>query len=364
MADRVYLDGVAWAVRANSKEKINAAGRSLLTLADDDPARVSALEIVNNWRSCHGYPLQIVKMTLLKRSRSINADATIAQRIKRLSSILAKLRDNPKMRLSQMQDIGGCRSVLESVDEVYMLSHVYAKSDAKNPTDRAVQITRDDYIKEPKPDGYRSLHMIYKYQSGSEKGKDFNGQQIEIQLRSQLQHAWATAVEISQTFTGYALKSKVKKASAEWLRFFALMGSAIAIREGCPLVPGTPTFGIAIRDELRYIQSKERIIEQLNAWKGVTRHYRAAPDMLRMHAFLLELDSEKRAVEIRAFAKHEQPFAEDEYAAREIATQGNPHIQVVLVGVDSIAALERAYPNYYLDTSVFISAVHETIDSP
>jgi hypothetical protein len=66
----------------------------------------------------------------------------------------------------------------------------------------------------------------------------YNGLRIEMQLRSRLQHAWATAVETVGTFLRQALKSS--QGEGAWLKFFALMGSALARREHTPLVPGTP----------------------------------------------------------------------------------------------------------------------------
>lgn len=53
---------------------------------------------------------------------------------------------------------------------------------------------------------------------------------VEIQIRTALQHSWATAVEVASTFTGYDLESDDPKCEDErWIRFFAPMGSAIAI---------------------------------------------------------------------------------------------------------------------------------------
>ena len=124
------------------------------------------------------------------------------------------------------------------VNQVDKLVAIYKESVAKNPHDRPERIETYDYIKEPKPDGYRSVHYVYKYRSKAEQNECFNGLRIEVQLRSQLQHAWATAVETVSTFTGQALKSNI--GDAEWKRFFALMGSAIARREQRPVVPGTP----------------------------------------------------------------------------------------------------------------------------
>ena len=51
----------------------------------------------------------------------------------------------------------------------------------------------DDYITTPKDSGYRGVHLIYRYYS--DKNETFNGLKIEVQIRTALQHAWATAVD-------------------------------------------------------------------------------------------------------------------------------------------------------------------------
>ena len=94
-------------------------------------------------------------------------------------------------------------------------------------------------ISNPKADGYRSFHLVSKYRSNLPDKQVYDGLRIEIQIRSQLQHAWATAVETISTFTDQALKSGL--GDDRWKRFFALMGSLMALREGCPIVPNTPT---------------------------------------------------------------------------------------------------------------------------
>src|SRR3954467_746147 len=222
---------MAFAKRWYSKGRIDRAGKELITLSIGDPALDETLEVINNWRACHGFPLQSIKMTLLGRAKKVYPSALIAQRLKRLHSISVKLRDNPNMKLSQMQDMGGCRAVLRNMTQVDRLVQIYEKSRSKNPKGRPEWAGKSDYIAKPKDDGYRSIHLIYKYRSLVPDKRLYNDQRIEIQIRTSLQHAWATAVEIAQTFTGQAMKSKFKTASSNWLRFFALMGTAIAMRE-------------------------------------------------------------------------------------------------------------------------------------
>jgi hypothetical protein len=114
-------------------------------LALDDLDRWEEIAVVDNWRSCHAYPLQVIKMTLLRRAKKIDPDALIAQRLKRRPSIEIKLRDNPAMQLSQMQDLGGCRAVLSSVSQVRKLVAKYKEFHSKSPKDRSDGDGSDDF---------------------------------------------------------------------------------------------------------------------------------------------------------------------------------------------------------------------------
>jgi hypothetical protein len=299
-------------------------------------------------------------MTLLRRAKNVNRSALIAQRLKRLPSIAIKLRDNPTMKLSQMQDIGGCRAVMPSIADVRKLIAIYDKSRSKNPRHgRPIQHEKYDYIKDPKQDGYRSHHLIFKYQTKYEDKKAFNGQRIEIQIRSRLQHAWATAVETVQTFTGQALKSKIKVGDPQWLRFFALTGSAIALRERSPLVPGTPDKKETLIREIRELSERLAVEHVLRMWGYAAHRLTAEPsDAVE---FPLVLDSCKKTLQITPFKAGELERASELYARVEKETQEHPEVQAVLVSVDTIEALPAAYPNFYLDTSVFIDAMNQTI---
>ncbi len=236
---------MAWATKKYTPQEVNAAGRKLVTLFNSErnyedwtPSEWnmwnSAEPVISNWRACHGYPLNTFQMNLRRAARRFDDAPIIAQRTKRLSSIVAKLDREPQMKLSQMQDIGGCRAVVKSMAAVVALQSFYLnKSEMKHKLSKC-----DDYIEQPKSTGYRGIHLIYRFFSDKAAGEPWNGLRIEMQLRSQYQHAWATAVETAGTFTGEALKSSA--GPDEWLRFFALMGSVIASRERSPLVPGTP----------------------------------------------------------------------------------------------------------------------------
>jgi hypothetical protein len=298
-------------------------------------------------------------MSLLNRAKGIDTKAIVAQRLKRLSSIDAKLRQHSSwMKLTQMQDIGGCRAVVQNMTRLKRLIKVYEKGEAKNPRWGHLLHKKNDYIKEPKPDGYRSYHLVYRYCSVAKKHRVYNDLKIEIQLRSRLQHAWATAVETVGTFSRQPLKSG--GGQFEWRRFFALMGSAIALREKCPPVPGTPRDKGDLVAELRVLRDKLNVSTILEGYRTSlsvvqTDHVK---DSL---VFLLEIDPVAWAVSYTGFTEDESEKASELYLEREkaIALSVVPGAQVVLASANSLRALRSAFPNYYLDTRVFINVMNE-----
>jgi len=345
---------MAWTVCAHSRREIDDAGQAIISLPRNSPARNAALDIVNNWRSCHGFPLQSIRYTLAARAtQKIGPHAVVVQRIKRLRSIQIELEQQTTMRLSQMQDLGGCRAIVNVVDEVDTLVAIYDKAAARNRRGSPKLLRKTDYIMNPKPDRYRGVHLIMGYQSAAKP--EYNGQKIEIQIRSRLQHAWATAVETYEVFTVQALKTKIKSVSADVSRFFALVSNSFAITEKRNPVPDTPTDMTELRAQLIDIDNVHKLITKL-------RGFRTTMDKLKVmdpHAFLflLELDASQLPAQFRisTFTKFEIAEAQDAYAKREKETEGSPQIQVVLVSAKSVEALKLAYPNYYVDTETFIT---------
>ena len=191
---------MTWTRLRHSRNGVNVAAQALVEyeLLQNFDMEVwqkysNALPVINNWRASHSFPLNTFKIGLNRNADRIDGGSLTAQRIKRLSSISQKLQRFPNMKLSQMQDIGGCRAVMRSVDKVRELETVYKKSEVKHKLDHV-----DDYIMHPKASGYRGVHIIWRYHS--DRQEYYNGFKIEMQLRSALQHSWATAVETVGTF--------------------------------------------------------------------------------------------------------------------------------------------------------------------
>jgi ppGpp synthetase/RelA/SpoT-type nucleotidyltranferase len=138
-----------------------------------------AIGVINNWRSSHSYPLLNFRINLRRKVKTIEANALVAQRIKRLQSIKAKLQRESSMQLSQMQDIGGCRAVLRSVKQVERLVESYRKSSFAH-----LFKGEKNYIAHPKGDGYRGHHLIYQYKSLPNQNSAYDKLRIEVQIRT------------------------------------------------------------------------------------------------------------------------------------------------------------------------------------
>lgn len=175
-----------------SKKQVNRAGDILrsdeATTCDLD----KATGVLAAWRSMHTLPLANINMLLRRYTASSGhwPTALVSRRMKRMPSIIDKLRRFPKMQASRMQDIGGVRVVMDSVEDVYALHEAVVHN---SKSKHIPELPPSDYIACPKPDGYRSLHQVFRYVS--DKYPLVSGLRIELQIRTRLQHAWATAVE-------------------------------------------------------------------------------------------------------------------------------------------------------------------------
>lgn len=351
------FDAMAWATPNYPKKRVTNAGKILAAgteKIDNLPAwqeYLDALDIVNNWRAAHAFPLNTIQIGLRRIAKSVESSAIVAQRIKRLSSITSKLYRFPTMSLSQMQDLGGCRAIVGDVKSVDGILYLYKKSNMKHHLH-----TLDNYIDKPKTSGYRGVHMIYTY--NSDKNETYNGLKIEIQVRTQLQHAWATAVETVGTFVRQALKSS--QGEKEWLRFFSLMGTALAIRENTPTIPGTPQDEASLIAELNSLAESLDVANKLRAYGAALKTLEDA-SVKSAHYFLMTLEPEAETVSVKGFKGNELQKATDMYLEVEKTLNAKRGAEAVLVSVESIAALQRAYPNYFLDTDLFLDALHAAL---
>lgn len=175
----------------HSKARVDQAG---LRVAKGQET-AEDIKVIENWRAAHAQLLNTFKQILYNRAHKI-PDVLVVQRLKRRPTIINKLSRDPAMsvRLSQMQDIAGCRLIFDDIGDLYKFKQLMDSGNF------AHQLRyQKDYIEEPKSDGYCGIHQIFSYQVEPRKGhasenQPWNGMRVEIQYRTVAQHTWATAV--------------------------------------------------------------------------------------------------------------------------------------------------------------------------
>lgn len=301
-----------------------------------------ALEVLSSWRAYHASSLDSFARVLRARTQKISEYGIVAQRLKRTPSILLKLSNHKTMRLSAMQDIGGLRAILSTTEEVYALLDLYKKSKSKHTL-----ASIDDYIENPKSDGYRSIHLVYKLRKEPNLF-------LEIQLRSQLQHIWATGVEVFGTLQNSSFKSG--QGNHEWLDFFSLLSSVFALKENRPTLKMHRGFS---KDDLlvrvqRSIQQLQ-IIENLNVYTAVYRT--VAKDVIKGrtgHYSLILLNSRENTISLAAYGASQFELVAQVYLDLEKKYFDDEQVNVVLVNTGDIKKLELSYPNYFMDTKTLV----------
>ncbi len=114
-------------VPQETKGRINKAGQILIEKDLTDEEWLWARSLADRWRACHAYPINTFQATLRVRLKPFEGSPIAAQRLKRMPTIIDKLKRYPTMRLTDMQDIGGVRAVLESIHDVNRLANEYRK---------------------------------------------------------------------------------------------------------------------------------------------------------------------------------------------------------------------------------------------
>ena len=162
-----------------SKGKVRRAGKVLAGRLDQGMTWEEAVEVASNWRSSHAYPTFVVRTYLNQRLSKMGLRYTIATRTKKMPTIISKLSENIIKDLSLMQDIGGCRIIVDSADEAIRVAKLL-----ENGKTKAHRVSKQkDYFENPKESGYRGVHLISKYNSKDKP--EFPGMLVETQVQNQ-----------------------------------------------------------------------------------------------------------------------------------------------------------------------------------
>lgn len=113
----------------------------------------------------------------------------LESRVKSFNSIVKKLRAtgapvSMSSAKKHLHDIAGVRVVCRYVDDIYHIANLLLAQDDIS------LILEKDYIKNPKPNGYRSLHIVVDVPVYMSQGKLYAT--VEIQIRTVAMDFWAT----------------------------------------------------------------------------------------------------------------------------------------------------------------------------
>jgi ppGpp synthetase/RelA/SpoT-type nucleotidyltranferase len=207
-------------VSCPSKSQVAKAGSTLRKwlrdeLGSDDDRVVQAYDCLLNYRAAYTNPLASANMGLRSMVKSAGCQVEVSQRLKRVPTILDKLQREPTLSLSNMQDVGGVRAVLDTVADI---RRVESRIKKNRPL-----VGYSDYIVHPRESGYRGVHLVV----------DYRERHIEIQLRTRTMHDWAVTVERISGRVGLNLKQDGQHAIQDLMR---AISDAMAIEENGGIV--------------------------------------------------------------------------------------------------------------------------------
>lgn len=319
--------------RKYTNGEINRAGDVLRKNSLSDDVVKQPIEIISDWRAAHGpYNDQLFSL-LTKRGKKVDSKIVLVNRLKKIESIKLKLEINPESQLSRMQDIGGCRAIVRDIKKANYLKNRMLKF-----TGKFLVKKEDDYITNPKKTGYRGYHIVYEYKARNDEYRIL----LEVQIRTKMQHAWATMVETVGLFTNQALKSNL--GSDEWKNFFILTSKLFEADEM------NEKKGIKdIIADLKVMNRKHHFIDQINGFRIYLDKYKESD----LAYYLLVFNYETKKLRITSYSKDDLESAVLDYkqAEKEI---GEQQINAVLVSANNFEDVKTGYQNYFANTSMFL----------
>ena len=320
-----------------SKSRVNRAGANIRL----NTASTEDLVAVEQWRSAHRGVLNTFQSIL--RSRTRNLPIIVAQRHKRQRTIFGKLDRYPKMLLARMDDVAGCRLIFKSMEELYdfraLFHNARFKHQRKNDRDKY------DYIKNPKRTGYRGVHDVYSYDVNSDVGKPLKGLLVEIQYRTLVQHAWATANEV----IGFITESQPKFEEGD-KRYLDTMAFASEILARVYENRSGPLPDISNKILVKKFRLIDRKLKLLKTLRGLN----TADSEVSANRNVILIFSPSAELEVRTYRDATEALPALFILEREFVDR-----DVVLVKADTSDDVRIAFRNYFSDAQDFIGMVDD-----
>lgn len=298
-------------------------------------------EDLDAWRYRHIRPMDDIFDAINElKTKHPEFDYDVAERLKRLPSILGKLYRFPTMKLNQIQDIGGVRIICSDIDQLMALlpylDELFPEYKEKNR------------LENPAPSGYRGIHRIYK--------KD--GVYIELQIRTMLEHVWATSVESIDVLRGTAMKNG--EDGAAWTEFFQLLSSFFALSEQLPVLEKHEgASGLELVDELKKLEESDGIISKI---RGYAKTNNIDKELRRSSSDYYALIERKNdsSTEVTYYLETEIEKAFADYENNE---RGEEKSDKVLVSINNVERISKIYPNYFVQLDKIAITLERLLDA-
>ncbi|TVT70751.1 MAG: (p)ppGpp synthetase [Denitromonas halophila] len=323
-----------------SKSRVNRAGanvRNHRATADD-------LQAIDEWRAAHKVLLNTFQASL--RNRTKYKKIVVAQRHKRRNTIFNKLLREPKMELARMDDIAGCRLIFESIGELNEFRKDFHKARFKHK--RKNEADKYNYILKPKRTGYRGIHDVYSYDVNSKNGEFHKGLLVEIQYRTLIQHAWATAVEVIGFITEN--QPKFQQGDKRYEHCMALASEILARYFEDGYGPFPDLSNDELLKEFRSLDNELHLIRNFTGLNSAESETTANRNTI----LIFQPDGELEALSYRS----------ESDALRELfrLEKENPSLDVVLVKADTNEEIRMAFRNYFSDAKEFVRLLTQAME--
>jgi Region found in RelA / SpoT proteins len=336
-----------------SKKDVVRAGEALrgnLVWGPDTKAEIEKVfSVANSWRASHALPMARMRAELHGRMSALRLKGLTAARLKQMPSIRGKLR-RIDSNLRQLQDLGGCRAVVPTIDEARQLATAI-RSNSPHTLKR-----EDSYMDSPRESGYRSHHLVFAFEPRDCSESGYEGRLIELQIRSRLQHSWATAVEAVGLYRGESLKSGM--GSEGWLRLFELMSLEIAASEGFLYARDERNSRVQEIVDLDASLGASQTLDNLSVAVHSLEHIARDPNHKPRYC-LIKYDHTLKKVSVSYLGSPSKIGG-----ALEHGDENGSNIALyssVVVEMDKIENLKTAYPNYFGDVQLFKSNLAEVV---
>lgn len=329
-----------------TKSRIQSAGKRIVK----GNASLEDTLVLENFRASHAYIINTFQMNARRHAASVRS--TVGQRLKRRNTIIDKLRREPSMPLYAMQDIAGCRIILNDQTDLYTVRNSLRGARFRHL--RLNEPDRYDYISTPKITGYRGVHDVYEYQVSKEPSSNWNGLKIEIQFRTQVQHAWATAVEVADLITSSRIK--FNDAKPTYLEYFQLASEILAraheSQTSC--CPGLSNKDLVAKFKL--LDGGLNLLGTLDNLRGA-RGRQTAFRRNTLLIFRFDVEDAQQRLEVKTFETVARAIEEYDRMEKALGERAD----IVFVRGESEDSIRDAFRNYFSDAKAFVDLIRSGI---